>query len=290
MAEYSFQVINSFSEGNKAFTGNPAGVFLEGDSIPDNKVRQKIARQMNLVETVFVAPPREKGDFHFQYFTPLKELPVTGHPTLAGLWALRNDGRLNDKKQISIETAGGILSAWFEEEVVWLTQRPPVFCPIALSMQNVAKAFGLTDKDIDRHHAPEVSNAGLGHITFRVASYDALMQARMDIGELATLCGIVGAREAQLFAIDGKGDYYSRNFCPRLGEEDPACGNGSAALGAWLAKNGALPVGKTLPLLQGHCVNQPCCVFVQRLPDRDNNFNIAIGGTARKMADGQLFV
>ena len=76
-----FFVVNSFAE--KAFGGNPAAVFLDGEGLVE-AVMQSIARQMNLIETVFVfRPDAKEKDLRFRYFTPLEELPVAGHPTIA---------------------------------------------------------------------------------------------------------------------------------------------------------------------------------------------------------------
>jgi trans-2,3-dihydro-3-hydroxyanthranilate isomerase len=236
MTVHPYYVVNAFSEEGEIFSGNPAGVLLNGDTIIDKDLRQSIARQLNLVETVFVCAPTKKADFRFLYFTPTKELPVTGHPTVAALWALHENNRIKDEKTIHIETAAGLLEAWFDQGYVWITQRPPAFRSIPLDSYKLAETFGLKAQDIQSTTAPEVSDTGLGHIIVELRSIDALERAIVNIEALKILCESVGAREAQLFSIDDNGAYHTRNLCPRWGEEDPACGNGNAALGAWLAK------------------------------------------------------
>lgn len=88
-------VINSFSGEN--LTGNPAAVFLNPSGL-DNNTLQNIAKQINLVETVFVYPSYN-ADFLFRYFTPNKEVSLAGHPTIAAFMALVNSKKIDLVKE-----------------------------------------------------------------------------------------------------------------------------------------------------------------------------------------------
>lgn len=92
-------VINSFSGEN--LTGNPAAVFFEPNGL-DNNTLQNIAKQINLVETVFVYPSYN-ADFLFRYFTPNKEVSLAGHPTIAAFMALVNSKKIDLSKKIYIK-------------------------------------------------------------------------------------------------------------------------------------------------------------------------------------------
>ena len=64
------------------FGGNPLAVFLDAEGV-DGETMQKIAREMNLSESTFVTRPSdERATQHVRIFTPGKELPFAGHPTL----------------------------------------------------------------------------------------------------------------------------------------------------------------------------------------------------------------
>jgi len=71
-----FQV-DSFT--NKIFEGNPAGVIFS-EFLP-NEVMQKIALENNLSETAFVY--EEGNDYRIKWFSPLMEIDLCGHATLA---------------------------------------------------------------------------------------------------------------------------------------------------------------------------------------------------------------
>src|SRR3979490_1539682 len=66
----------------KRFAGNPLAVVLEPDGL-DTAAMQTIAREFNLSETVFVFPPADKANrAKLRIFTPGRELPFAGHPTV----------------------------------------------------------------------------------------------------------------------------------------------------------------------------------------------------------------
>src|SRR5277367_2928085 len=64
----------------RRFAGNPAAV-MPMDSFPEDAVMQAIAAENNLAETAFLVP--EGGDYRLRWFTPLVEVPLCGHATLA---------------------------------------------------------------------------------------------------------------------------------------------------------------------------------------------------------------
>jgi trans-2,3-dihydro-3-hydroxyanthranilate isomerase len=259
---------------------------MDADGL-DDLTKQNIARQINLVDTTFVCKS-DKADFHFRYFTPHKELPVTGHPTIAALGALLGIGALSLNAKVRIETAGGEINAWLDDDRIWVSQPSAVFRPLCCGVGELADAIGLAADDIFSSPVPEVSDAGLGHIICMMKDVDRLGRARTDIDKLIKICTASGAREAQIFAVDTDGATHTRNLCPRAGEEDPACGNGNAALGAWMARHGQLDPGQRLSLSQGAVVNRPSCVYIERQANSGDQISIAIGGFTRLMAEGCL--
>src|SRR3954471_16137616 len=75
-----FVTLDVFTQ--KRFAGNPLAVVLEPDRL-DTAAMQAIAREFNLSETVFVFPPAEaKHRASLRIFTPGRELPFAGHPTV----------------------------------------------------------------------------------------------------------------------------------------------------------------------------------------------------------------
>ena len=72
--------------------GNPLGVVVEADGWSDARM-QRFAHWTNLVETTFLLPPREaKADYRVRIFTPSKEIPFAGHPTIGSAHAALDAG------------------------------------------------------------------------------------------------------------------------------------------------------------------------------------------------------
>ena len=73
---------------DQVFAGNPLAVFIDEawNQTLDSETMQKIAREMNLSETVFVLPPTDATALRrLRIFTPSLELPMAGHPVV-GTW------------------------------------------------------------------------------------------------------------------------------------------------------------------------------------------------------------
>jgi predicted PhzF superfamily epimerase YddE/YHI9 len=112
-------------EGNAG--GNPLGVFLEGDEVPEQD-RQAVAADLGFSETVFVDDP-ERGELRI--FTPGTELPFAGHPLVGTAWLLAQE-----RSEISIlRPPAGEVQVRFESGVTFITGRPewaPAFEEIEL--------------------------------------------------------------------------------------------------------------------------------------------------------------
>jgi predicted PhzF superfamily epimerase YddE/YHI9 len=68
--------------------GNPLGVFLDGDQVPDS-ARQAVAAELGFSETVFVD---DQDSGRMRIYTPAIELPFAGHPTVGAAWLLDREG------------------------------------------------------------------------------------------------------------------------------------------------------------------------------------------------------
>ena len=106
-----FQTLDVFTE--TALAGNPLAVVLDAEGLDDARM-QAIAAEFNLSETVFVFEPRNAiNTARIRIFTPKRELPFAGHPTV-GAAALIAELRAGDKLaaqdlRIVLEEAVGVV-------------------------------------------------------------------------------------------------------------------------------------------------------------------------------------
>lgn len=85
-----YRVLDVFTD--TAFGGNPLALLPEAEGLRGTQM-QLIAREFNLSETAFVLPPRNRGETHrLRIFTPTRELPFAGHPTVGAALALAEEG------------------------------------------------------------------------------------------------------------------------------------------------------------------------------------------------------
>lgn len=288
-------MVNAFADG--PFGGNPAAVFPTANGISPY-VMQALARQLNLVETVFVVPAEGGADFRLRYFTPQSEIPVAGHPTIAAWLTLIHKGIITKQggsNYVQENPAGKqeIHINWDDSDkpVVTMKQPPAEFIDHEFSRAEIASVFGIDESHINTDLPIKGVNTGLGHIIVPLTSLDALHKAQRNIDPLNELCRSANLREAQLFCfqtINKSYDLHTRNICPREGLEDPACGVGNGALTAYLSRfhrKGEF----SLQIEQGTIVQMPSVIHT-RATKKNGELQVFVGGTGVLMIEGQVLI
>lgn len=293
MVDIPFSVVNSFT--SNAFEGNPAAVILNANTL-DHETMLRIARQFHLVETTFVlsAPQNSDFDFELRYFTPTEEVSLAIHPTIAALVSLNQEGYLDSHTTTCIlKTKSGNRHVDINKyKTSFLVEAvPPKFYPVLDNRSAVANVFGLDENDLLTNLPIQPVDTGLGHLIVPVTSLNALMKAKRNISALEELCFNAGVREAQLFTFDvynNKCDVHTRNICPREGIEDPGCGVGNAALGAYLFKHREDNKSELfIQAEQGIINSMPCVIHTHVFHEKDG-IRVRVGGTGKTMMTGTL--
>src|SRR5262245_16067111 len=107
MAPHVFQQVDVFTA--LAFTGNPLAVVLDADDLTDQRMAA-IANWTSLSETAFLMAPTVPGaDYRVRIFTPERELPFAGHPTLGSCHAWLSSGGKPKGDFIVQECAAGLI-------------------------------------------------------------------------------------------------------------------------------------------------------------------------------------
>lgn len=291
-----FVVVNAFADG--PFGGNPAAVFLNSKGL-DDATMQAYARQMNLVESVFLTPSAE-ADFRLRFFTPNGEVPIAGHPSIAAWIALHHQKVIDVSKKTKYTqiNKAGVQEIQFDmsekdNPIVTMKQPSPRFLEVQFDSELVASVFSIEEKQIDSQLPIHAVDCGLGHLIVPVRSLDALMRVRRNVEPLRKLCQQAGVREAQLFCFETLNKNYNihtRNLCPREGLEDPACGNGNGALAAYLSRYCWTERRDfTIRAEQGNVVNMPSVIFARAVRN-GREVEVFVGGNGVTMLEGQFCV
>lgn len=105
--------------------GNQLGVFIDGRPFTPAQM-QRLAREMNVAETVFILPPAGGGDVRVRIFTPLAELPFAGHPVLGTAFVV---GAALGADAVTLETGAGPVPIALERDgdrIVFGRMRQPI--------------------------------------------------------------------------------------------------------------------------------------------------------------------
>lgn len=284
------------------FAGNPLAVVWDSDALSDAQM-QTIAREFNLSETIFVrAPANPQHAASVRIFTPGKELPFAGHPTIGCAIAIaearHRDSGLDDLILVLEEQVGPVrCGVKFSANAASFAgfAAPKLSAPAGAdpSAAAAAKALGLAESDIGfDKHIPSIFSAGVPFAMIPVASAEALGRASPAHGALSPA---LGATEVFVYArADGNAahSFHARMFAPEIGiVEDPATGSAAAAFAGVLARFEDLADGwHTFPILQGAEMGRPSLIGLEVNIENGALTGARIAGKAVKVSEGVLYV
>jgi PhzF family phenazine biosynthesis protein len=203
--------VDAFAE--HVFEGNPAAVIPLGNWLPD-EIMQKIAMENNLSETAFFVPV-ENG-FHIRWFTPLAEVDLCGHATLASAHVLFN--HLNyTENEIRFDSRSGILKVKKEQDLIILNFPASKLTTIEIP-ENLKNAF---------NHKPVKSLKGRDDIMLIFENEEQITQLKPDFQQIleSKTRGIIVTAKSENY------DFVSRFFAPAVGvNEDPVTGSAHTML------------------------------------------------------------
>ena len=278
-------------------SGNPLAVVLESEGL-DTAAMQAVAREFNLSETVFVLPPAQaRHRARVRIFTPGRELPFAGHPTIgtAVLLALQDPAR-GDARAFGLEEGIGIVPCVVETLADGSGGRARFRLPAlpdhlgpGPGPEVLAPLLGLEPGDIGiGRHRPSRHGVGPSFTCVPIASVAALDAARPaqapEPGD-----GLY------LYTPDpeaaGRG-WRVRMFAPDLGvPEDPATGSAAAAFAGVLMQFEPLGDGThDVAIRQGQAMGRPSTIALQLTVGAGALRSVEIGGDAVIVSDGVLHV
>ena len=228
MPTFRFTQVNVFSAD--PLGGNPLAVVHAAEGLSEARMAA-LARWTNLSETTFLLPPTDPGaDYHVRIFTPARELPFAGHPTLGSCHAWLAAGGKPRKPGLVMQQCGvGLVRVRCDgphlEFAAPPLSRTGVLEPDALAQ--IAKALALPPSDIVHHQW--VDN-GPGWCAVMLRSARQVLSLKPDWASLDPLkLGVVGPYDAGHDAA-----FEVRAFIGGGGYEDPVTGSLNASLAQWL--------------------------------------------------------
>jgi trans-2,3-dihydro-3-hydroxyanthranilate isomerase len=296
-----FHTLDVFTD--HTFGGNPLGVFPDAADLPSD-LMQRVAREMNLSESVFLGPPEGDGHARVRIFTPGVEVPFAGHPTVGT--AIYLASRLDDAP------ADGVRTLVLEENVgpvpvdVRFDDGEPTFArfttallpehrPSPVPSADLARMIGLDASDLSSDLAPEMVSCGLPYYVIPVATLDAVRRCALDMALWRSLVATGWAHHVYVITRETENadaDLHVRMFAPGSGvPEDPATGSAAAALGGYLsAADGSEAGSLRWTVEQGLEIGRPSILHVEADRSRGVTTAVRVGGSAVFVSRGTMSV
>lgn len=301
--ERRYAILDVFTD--RPLAGNPLAVVLDAEGLDDGRM-QSIAREFNLSETVFVAPPENPvHTASIRIFTPAYEMPFAGHPTVGAAVLLardlvrkspaREDAVLVLEEKVGPIRCGVMIKSDTGGHAVFDAPRLPAEAGEASPKDALAVALGLGPAEIGfENHQPSVFSAGNAFTFVPVRDLDVIARARPNsaVWEEAFGNDVIGAflycRET---AATGH-HFHARMFALVRGViEDPATGSAAATFPGVILKFDEPPAGSHRYVIeQGFEMGRPSLIGLE--VDIDGGAVVAtrIGGDAVVVAEGTLSV
>jgi len=278
MKHLPFKQVDVFTA--KPFLGNPVAVVIGAEGLSTQEM-QRIAGWTNLSETTFLLAPTAPGaSYRLRIFTPRRELPFAGHPTVGSAHAALESGFAKAVGgKLKQECGAGVLDLAVEEQAgarrIFVTAPAPRITPVQAPLFGNARAL----------------RVDVGPVWVVVDLGDArnVDSHAPDMAAISALSNALDASGATVFGRTGNADapIHVRSFAPAHGiPEDPVCGSGNISVAAYLRATGLLKeFGSSYTARQGMQVGRDGRVQVRVSAEA-----IQIGGEAVTCVDGKLRV
>jgi len=295
----TYHVLDVFT--GQRFGGNPLAVVLDADGL-DTPRMQAIAREFNLSETVFVLKPQNAAHTaRVRIFTPARELPFAGHPTvgtgalLAEIRAQKpagpSDALIVLEEEIGIVRVGVRLRPGAPPHAEFDAPRLPTEAGSPPPSDRLAAALGLIPAEIGfENHRPTRYTAGNAFAFVPVASLDAIAKARVATTHWDAALKGAGAFLYCRQAVHTTSSFHARMFAPDSGiAEDPATGSAAAAFAGVVHRFDVLPDGTHKRIIeQGYEMGRPSSIALTMDVHHGKLAAVRIGGQAVRVAEGMI--
>lgn len=292
-----FFIVDCFAE--EKYEGNKLLVILADRPMCDRE-QQAIAREINFSETAFVLGGRRpNGGYDVRIWTPHREVPFAGHPTLGTAHVIRKVLENDQSDLVTLNLAVGQIPVRAHGDSLFMTQNQPEFGP-TVGPKMIADVFGLSPADMCTDFPIQWVSTGLEAVLIPLASREALARATWNRDKFVAYTRELPACYCNhlFFVDDGTGRLSARCLMEDF-VEDPATGSANGDLAAYLLRYrwfGSDDISYTV--VQGEDMGRRSILRVRAsvrdASDADSDsgemssatYHIEVGGKAQIVAEG----
>jgi PhzF family phenazine biosynthesis protein len=242
--------------------GNPVAVVHDAEGL-DDAALQRFAAWTNLSETTFLLPPTDPAaDYRVRIFTPARELPFAGHPTLGSARAWLEAGGSPAAADVVVQECGAGLVRVRRDGNRLAFAAPPLLRDGPVDPDDLREVVAALGVDPGSVVDARWGDNGPGWVMVLLDSAETVLALRPDGAAMARFpdIGVAGAH-----APGGEVAYEVRAFFLPGPTEDPVTGSLNAALGGWLIGSGRAP--RSYVAAQGTVLGRRGRAYVDQVGD-----------------------
>jgi trans-2,3-dihydro-3-hydroxyanthranilate isomerase len=292
----NFYIVDVFAESK--YAGNQLAVFC-GAGVAELSDAQMlmIAREINYSETTFIPSNQpQNGGYDVRIFTPKKELPFAGHPTLGTAFILQQEIINKPVEQVILNLAVGQIPVTFNyhnqaADILWMRHNSPTFGQF-LSANTLANVLNLEIEEIDSRFPIQAVSTGVPFIIVPLKTLASLKKAKVNLDKYFELIETTEAKEILIFCPETYSDVNDlsvRVFAHSLGiPEDAATGSANGCLAGYLVNYAYF--GKDsidVKVEQGYEIDRPSLLLLQS-QRKDGEIEVLVGGKVVMVAKGEF--
>jgi trans-2,3-dihydro-3-hydroxyanthranilate isomerase len=291
MDKHAFYLLDVFAE--EKYAGNQLAVVLGAADLSSEQM-QKIANETHFSETTFILSGAERnGGFDVRIFTPAREVPFAGHPTLGTAYVIKHF-LAPSKTEVVLNLKVGQIPVSFQKtssgEILWMRQAAPTFGK-TFQAERFAELLGLGLSNFDQRFPIQEVSTGLPFIMVPLKTLDAVKRARVNqtLQQKLTEESQSGVLVFCPEACSEANDLHVRVFVDAFGiPEDPATGSGNGCLAAYLSRYKYFGGSEVDAIVeQGYEIQRPSLLHLHS-EDANGEILVKVGGKVVLVAKGKL--
>ena len=296
----TFHLVDVFAES--PYGGNELAVVRDANRLSTSEM-QKIAREFNFSETTFIVSDESSGAkaarlFKVRIFTPARELPFAGHPTLGTAYVIQKFIIGKRVPDVTLDLKIGTIPVTLvygrggELDRLWMRQVEPTFGKKRFAAEELSRVLGIRLNDIDPKFPIAEVSTGVPFIIVPLLSLDAVKRCRVDgrsYGELLQKAGEEGILVFSPEAREAGDDLSVRVFVEAFGvPEDAATGSGNGCLAAYLSHYKYFQSDEVNARVdQGHEIGRPSRIYL-KAREEGGKLRISVGGRVASVGTGKF--
>lgn len=294
METLTFYIVDVFAV--EKYSGNQLAVFTDASALSDKQM-QRIAKEINYSETTFITSSEliDSG-YNVRIFTPNKELPFAGHPTLGTAYIIQQTIINKPVATINLNLkVGQIPVTWHNTadagEVLWMRQNPPTFQE-RLNASALAPVLGLAVDEIDPRFPIQEVSTGIPFIIVPLKTHASLKRIRVNREQYFELVEKTQSKEILVFCPETyapENDLSVRVFAEFLGiPEDPATGSANGCLAGYLVEYSYFGEKSIdVRVEQGYEIGRPSLLLL-KAHKKEDAIEVSVGGKVVMVAKGEF--